>query len=599
MSQNQEIIESKLCAYIDGELDPDGQAEIEKHLEANPQHRRLLESLKATRDLLKWLPREPAPADIAETLNAQLERSVLLDYTGDSLRISPWPRIFAAAAIIVLTAGLGAAVYFALPRSQKSAQLAKLTPSAESDSGKAGGSDATPALVAEGPSLSDQLDRRKDDGTDDAPKPDRALMGKSSTALADSAAPGTPGATAAEANRRQDKASPDAETLRFADAQLAKRAAGDQAMDMLAQQVTRNSAVLLPASQSTPGSAVVDAARNSGGGQNAVLMLVRSNEPDQTQKQLTAYFAEQQIQWRTAQLPSEQEGVAGAAQSPLTSDERRQTSMKGGDIQSNLGAQQGANGPIAGAVQQRTFANSLALNAADGSGATTQPAQQSAQSPAPAPVPAEANGQSQNQNMGRTRQEIATSTSNSTNYFASNNLIVCQMSRKQAEQLTSAMSRDGQEAEVKEIEDLRNYALNNDASAKAAPSFSFNQTDNRGALSERDTAREKAQLNKSASLSPAAPPTSGPALSTSRLVEASAADPLAARGNARQNQREVNEQLGNPSTQPAFGAMPTTAPAEAPVNVVIMVQDSSLPASQPAAAASPPATQPTQVEQAK
>ena len=45
MSQNQEIIESKLCAYIDGELDPEGRAEIERHLEANPQHRRLLESL--------------------------------------------------------------------------------------------------------------------------------------------------------------------------------------------------------------------------------------------------------------------------------------------------------------------------------------------------------------------------------------------------------------------------------------------------------------------------------------------------------------------------------------------------------------------------
>ena len=52
MSQNQEIIEAKLCAYIDGDLDPEGRAEIEKHLEANPQHRRLLESLKATRDLV-------------------------------------------------------------------------------------------------------------------------------------------------------------------------------------------------------------------------------------------------------------------------------------------------------------------------------------------------------------------------------------------------------------------------------------------------------------------------------------------------------------------------------------------------------------------
>src|SRR5690349_17268412 len=121
MSQNQEIIESKLCAYIDGELDPEGRAEIEKHLEANPQHRRLLESLKATRDLVRWLPREPAPPELAETLNGQLERSVLLDYDGDSLRPRIFPRVFAAAAIIVLTAGLAAAVYFALPKSHRNA----------------------------------------------------------------------------------------------------------------------------------------------------------------------------------------------------------------------------------------------------------------------------------------------------------------------------------------------------------------------------------------------------------------------------------------------------------------------------------------------
>ena len=135
MSQNQEIIESKLCAYIDDELDPEGRAEIEKHLEANPQHRRLLESLRATRDLIRWLPREQAPPEISETLNGQLERSVLLEYgDNNSMRISRAPRIFAAAAIIALTAGLGAAVYYALPRSQKAAVAFHGTESAKSTS---------------------------------------------------------------------------------------------------------------------------------------------------------------------------------------------------------------------------------------------------------------------------------------------------------------------------------------------------------------------------------------------------------------------------------------------------------------------------------
>src|SRR5207302_8776497 len=52
-----------------------------------------------------------------ETLNSQLERSVLLDADMDrTLRISRWPRVFAAAAIVILTSGLAVAVWFALPK---------------------------------------------------------------------------------------------------------------------------------------------------------------------------------------------------------------------------------------------------------------------------------------------------------------------------------------------------------------------------------------------------------------------------------------------------------------------------------------------------
>src|SRR5579863_7590337 len=152
MSQNQEIIEAKLCGYIDGELDAEGRVEIEKHLEANPQHRRLLESLKATRDLLRWLPREQAPPELSETLNGQLERSVLLDYEGDALRIRAWPRVFAAAAIILLTAGLGVAVFYALPRSQKPS-LATHTQLPESESARKFSFNSPTA----GPTVSDSI----------------------------------------------------------------------------------------------------------------------------------------------------------------------------------------------------------------------------------------------------------------------------------------------------------------------------------------------------------------------------------------------------------------------------------------------------------
>ena len=75
MSENQqEQSEAKLLAYIEGDLDPAARAEIEKHLESNPHHARMLRELKSTRDLLRWLPRESAPADLLEQVQGHLER---------------------------------------------------------------------------------------------------------------------------------------------------------------------------------------------------------------------------------------------------------------------------------------------------------------------------------------------------------------------------------------------------------------------------------------------------------------------------------------------------------------------------------------------
>jgi hypothetical protein len=115
-----EDIEAKLAAYVDGEIDEAGRAEIEQHLATNPQHRKLIAELMQQRQLLKNLPREMAPADIAETINAQLERAVLLGDIDDreeasSLRINFWPRMRLIAAVVVLTAGLGLTIYFLAP----------------------------------------------------------------------------------------------------------------------------------------------------------------------------------------------------------------------------------------------------------------------------------------------------------------------------------------------------------------------------------------------------------------------------------------------------------------------------------------------------
>src|SRR4051812_21625858 len=117
MAENSENIEAKLCAYVEGDLDEAGRVEIERHLEQNPNHRRLLAELAATRDLLRYLPREQAPAELAETFNAHLERAALLDApvhsdsAGPVIRANLLPRLLAIAAIIVLGLGLGAIVY--------------------------------------------------------------------------------------------------------------------------------------------------------------------------------------------------------------------------------------------------------------------------------------------------------------------------------------------------------------------------------------------------------------------------------------------------------------------------------------------------------
>src|SRR5439155_24183600 len=111
MMANTENIEAKLCAYVDGALDAAGRAEIEAHLAANPQHRQLMAELSDQRSLLRDLPHAKAPQDLLESVQTQLERSVLLPPVGDDSdaaaadrrthiagRIGPWQQFFGAAA---------------------------------------------------------------------------------------------------------------------------------------------------------------------------------------------------------------------------------------------------------------------------------------------------------------------------------------------------------------------------------------------------------------------------------------------------------------------------------------------------------------------
>src|SRR4051812_44411878 len=135
MAENQEHIEAQLCAYIDGELDAKGRAEIEKHLANNPQHQRLIAGLIESRAMMRALPRERAPEDILESVQHSLERSVLLaDVEDDAItmprRIVRGSHMMLAAASVLLTIGLGVVIYYALPSSGRQGEVAIVPPPA-------------------------------------------------------------------------------------------------------------------------------------------------------------------------------------------------------------------------------------------------------------------------------------------------------------------------------------------------------------------------------------------------------------------------------------------------------------------------------------
>src|SRR5881392_3927622 len=132
MAQNQEQIEARLCDYIEGTLTDAERADIEKHLASNAQHRRLIEQLLKTRHLVRQLPRAKAPADVSETLQGQLERSILLgggpaDLPPSTLRIGAWSRwgMFAAAACLMIA--LGTTIYFVLRNPKPTFEMASMS----------------------------------------------------------------------------------------------------------------------------------------------------------------------------------------------------------------------------------------------------------------------------------------------------------------------------------------------------------------------------------------------------------------------------------------------------------------------------------------
>lgn len=597
MSQNQEIIEAKLCAYIDGVLDTEGRAEIEKHLEANPQHRRLLESLRATRDLLRWLPREPAPPELAESLNGQLERSVLLDYDGAALRPSRWPRILAAAAIIALTAGLGVAVFMALPASQKNPAMAF----------HGDGQAQTLPSEAAAPSL--------------AVAPSTDLDAKGATerehekmALAKAGEPSS-------LKDRADNALAAGRTADGAKLDETESVRKTAELDQLASAVSQDPAAFVAAANNDGGPATEPA----GPASNAVVLLVRSNAPQATEQQLTRYFVSNQIRWR--QAPAGQPGS-------IARNDVIGITGRGGNY-----AAKSLSEPIQGKPLD-TPPTDAQKNAPPGGnrGAHSRPSEDFAINGAPSgnvPLPETlAQNVAPRQSISQ-RQAIQGNLSNryENNGVYNNGAYVAQMSRRQAAVLNSAINRREVRAsglnQSTQSEGLEfNAAAGGNAdNEKTAPSSAparppagatepgaptTNSSNDGRDFQERDGVLGRAPMARRPLRSirdKQASPTTQPAddLRSDKENDSTVLSAKAGFGSGRRDQTRQQVDLAD-ATQPSeslgLGPEPATRSADEPVNVVILVQSdepevsdqtATKPATQPAApnSSDAPQTQPS------
>jgi hypothetical protein len=253
MSEVQENTEAKLAAYIDGELEGAERAEIEKLLEQHPNYRRVLDQLRVARDLLRGLPRESAPPELNEAFNGQLERTVLLEGLGErrvrGASLNRWPQFAAMAAILLLTAGLGVVVFFVLPKGKPPLITADNRPAA--------------GVRPQTQETFDEADRGR--GEESVDRNDTMLRGA-----------GASGGGLAASNP------------------------AIAAPAVLAENVYQN-----PQVQELLNSGVAGQRRNAPGqksdaAQDALVVLVRSNDPQQVHQDLAAYCAANSIAWEAA-----------------------------------------------------------------------------------------------------------------------------------------------------------------------------------------------------------------------------------------------------------------------------------------------------------
>lgn len=490
MPSNQEIIEAKLCAYIDNELDAAERAEIEKHLATNPQHRRLIEELRRTSALVHNLPRESAPAELAEAFNAQLERTILLE--GASDRQTPagmsrghFTQYAAVAAIIILTLGLAFVVYMELPslnsRPQIVQNLSRATPVPTTDS----------EAIAEAPA-----------GRAAAAVPNHATRELDATAAAAPVAPLVPAAS--------DAASA-----------LSLRETGDE----------QKKSTVRP-----------------------VVVVIHASDPGQTRKALVTYLVQRDIPWE----PADGEPVVEKA---LAS---------------------GSLGLPPATQPTKQFA-ALAPAAADKDGLDRAP-QMQAQATNGAAKQSEGNAEEASKSYDGVRSQGAVggavAPAASRDFYVS-----CRLTPSDVEALDTALAPDGATFDVPtalraNAEAFRRVELAPTAAPTTSPSDLYFAA---GRVAPASAAGATTQ------------PSNAPAedASAGAYPAAAAAAPKVAAEVPAEN-REATDAIAPapPTTAPAIASTTPPAPAEQPVDVLIVVRGDSVAAAAPTTLPTDAATQP-------
>ncbi len=448
MSQNQEIIESKLCAFVDGEVDEAGRAEIEKHLLANPQHRRLLEELRRTSALLRGLPRESSPPEMAESFNAQLERSVLLHGIGSevarpSLRINSGPQLYAAAAIILLTVGLAAVIYFALP-------ARTVHPTFAATQGYSTASDHNAANTP----LNQKSERLEKQQFANGGNANTDAVGGRSVAEKEGLQ-----------NKDMDKRPADADALAFARADESSR------LRQLARQVASSvGPVDAQRMQLDParGPAEAVAGQPPSLSPSAVLMVLQSEDVKATRQQVASYLNSNGIKWE----PAEDSTTPASGGTALGADagtggaralEREATLRDREEAAKGIDAAKVSPAPARAAEKPTTDKPSATAvpEPAPAAADTTQPALAPAAPPAPV-ARATGPGKAGTQPSTVPEDEIklhglpdqAGAGGNAASELAPRQLVLAaRMSRRQAAQLSDALQRDGALREARVVND--------------------------------------------------------------------------------------------------------------------------------------------------